>query len=129
MNNIRRAMMAAGRGGASHEYVDVYMRIYPSNGFVNGRDSFFLYLKETLSVGTMVRVSLTFTAMDSTVTYLQLKPSAAGTPGKTVTMPVSFFDVEFVLSSASTNIIWCYFDKNVSNVQLDKSKIIIEKVI
>ena len=117
------------KGGKPKQYVDMYLRMFLGNGLVSGRDSFFLYLTETIPVGTSVHLALTFTSMDSTATSLQVRDTAASAADITIPMPADSVDVEFVTSNSSTNILWCYFDKSVTNVQIDTTKTKVEKII
>lgn len=127
MSEIRRVMMRSGK--TRKEYVSVYQRMYPSSGLIAGRDSFFLYLTENVQVGTNIHLALTFTSIDSSVSSLAVKASAASVAEITIPMPAEFVDVEFVVSKSNTNILWCYFDKSVTNVQINTDKTKVEKIV
>lgn len=111
------------------EYVDVYSRIFPVNGLVNERKNFFLYAKETLPIGTSIHLAMTFTSMDSTATSLDFRDAAAAAADIVIPMPQMSFDVEFVTTVAATDTFYLYFDKSVSNVQIDLSSIRFEKIV
>ena len=120
----RRAMM-----GGRKEYVNIYKSLFPSNGLVSNRQIFFIYLSETVEVGTKIHMATAFTSMDASTTSLAIKDSAASPNNVVIPMPQDRFDVEFEVSQRDTNVLYCYFDKNVTNVQIDTSSIIVEKII
>ena len=123
----RREMMGA--SVPPRQYVYIYKNMYPSNGYIDGRNSFFLYLTEYVDVGTDIHLSLTFTSMDSTISLLSVKESSASVPSITIPMPQNSIDVEFKVSKQRTNTLWCLFDKSVSGVQIDTSITKVEKII
>lgn len=125
MSLLRRRMMS----GKTRTYVDIYNRLYPSGGLVTNRNTFFLYLKESCPVGTKIHLAMTFTAIDEGVTSLQVKAGAAAVAYITIPMPQYSIDVEFEMTQQGTNTLWCYFDKDVTDVQIDKASIKVEKII
>lgn len=133
MSKARIAVMSAMMGGGTppspKEYVDVYKKIFPANGLVNGRNSFFLYSKETLQIGTKIHLAMIFTSMDSTATSLAFKDASAAAADITIPMPQMSFDVEFVTTVMASNTFYLYFNKSVSNVQIDLTSIRFEKII
>lgn len=124
MSATRRTMMM---GGKKKEYVSVFRSTFPGNGAVSGRNSFFIYLTETVTVGTK-RLAMSFTAMDATLTQLGVRDSSASPADVVILMPQDSFDVEFEISERNTDILWCYFDKNATGVQIDMQTIKVDKV-
>lgn len=111
------------------EYVDVYKKIFPANGLVNGRNNFLLYSKESLPIGTNIHLAMTFTSMDSSATSLSFKDAAAGAADIVIPMPQMSFNVEFVTTVGAASVFYIFFDKTVSNVQINVSSIMFEKII
>lgn len=122
----RREMMSK---GSAKKYINVYKSIFPVNGFVDNRPNFFLYLTESLPVGTKMHIALTFTTIDSTTVWLQIRDTAASPMDIEIPMPQSSFDVEFEILHKSTNVLYLYFNKSVTNVQIDLSSIKLEQII
>lgn len=120
----RRAMMGGGK-----EYVNIYKSIFPPNGLVDNRQNFFIYLSETVGVGTKIHMAIAFTSMDASTTSLVIKDTSTSPANVDIPMPQDRFDVEFEVSQRDTYIMWCYFDRTVTNVQIDTSSIVVEKII
>ena len=113
----------------SKTYVSIYSSMFPPNGAVSGRNNFFIYLTETIPVGTNVHLKLDFTAMDSTASSLDIRDSAASTASVVIPMPTTSVDIEYTTRERATYILWCYFDVSVTGVQIDKTTIKVEKII
>ena len=115
--------------GASYQYINILSYTYPGNGIISNRDSFFVYLSETIPIGTKVHFKVPFTQLDSNVTELRIRDSAAS-PNDIVISPIpQLVDVEFVTTDRNTNILWCFFDANVQDTRFDKANLIVEKIV
>ena len=86
-------------------------------------------MTEKLPVGADVHIAMTFTTIDQSASSLGIKDTAASNPDITIPMPSLSFDVEFKTTDRQTDIFYCYFDKNVTDVQIDVSSIIVEKIV
>ena len=120
----RRSIMGSEK---PRQYVDIYKSRFPTNGLVSGRNSFFLYLKETVPIGTKIHLAMTFSSMDNNATHLQIRDTAASPYDISIPMPQNSFDVEFETADRATNIFYMYFNTNVTDVQISSQ--IVEKII
>lgn len=117
----RREMMKGG--------IDIYRTIYPRDGILSDRDAFYIYLTETLEVGTKVRLALNFSQLDQNATYLQIRDTYASPPDIVINMPQMAIDVTFKITESSTTILWCRFNPQVQTAQIDLTSIKLEKII
>ena len=121
-------MMAAGRRGASHEYVDIFLRTFGIP--INNRNYFFIYVKEAVSSGSTVHLSFTSPNMPNSVTWMHVSQSNADTDAArvaTVNAPVDNIDITFTTTMNVPNYFGVFFSEALSGVQI--TDIVLEKEV